>query len=682
MQVKDVMHRTSLKFYESEKVEHVLDSMVRKNIKGGLVYNHFEALVGIITIERMYQSIVEKCLYLSEVIYTDFKVIKEVDPILEIEFGSSACNPVIDQSGNITGFLTRDQYLTAYTKGTQVKLSYYDAIFDSAHNGILSIDSLGKITSINPPAVRMANTIKEQAIGKFLTDIVLPTGLLEVVRTGKGHTEKYQAGNRMYISNRSPIIQDGKVVGAVGVFQDISEIDFVSNELKSVKEIVNELNVIINHSSDGICVLNHEYSIKRMNDQFKKMIQIQSEKCELPEPILNLIQRVAKDNEENSLLYKDSETNNSLIVTCTPVVDHQSNLERIVIHVKDMTEMEKLRDALEEARQMLSDYNLQNVNGFIYRSESMDRLMKMVTLVAKTDATVLLTGESGVGKGEVANLIKSKSLRRNQPFIKVNCAAIPASLIESELFGYEPGAFTGASPKGKRGYFEQANKGTIFLDEIGELSLNLQVKLLSVLQDGEITRVGAENTQKVNVRVITATNRNLTEMVKNGEFREDLYYRLNVMPLLIPPLRDRLEDIPVLVEHYSEAFSKQYNKQMHFTDDAIKALMKYKWPGNVRELVNIIERSFIISNTDRIDENDVFQLFNLTQGEHTASKSVITVHDIVPLKKAVNLLEKKLIMKALDEAKTYRKVAELLEVNVSTISRKMKHIEKEMNINE
>lgn len=679
MRVEEVMQQTSLKFYVNQKVLEVLSALNKNNLKGGLVYDQYENLVGAFSVEQIYQFIVEGHTHLTNTMFNDFVILKESDSILSLEYGTSQCNPIKNENEYITGILTRNEYLLAYTKAAQTKLSYYDAIFDSTHNGILSIDSLGEITSINPPAVKMANTSKEEAIGKFLSEVVLPTGLLEVLRTGKGHTEKYQAGNRMYISNRSPIIQDDEIVGAVGVFQDISEIEFVSNELQSVKKIVNELNAIIDNSSDGICVVDHEYEIQRMNSCFKKMVLSSNNKTNLPKQIIDLVNGVAKSDKEDSVLYRNVDTNNSLIITCTPIKDFELELERFVIHVKDMTEMEMLRDELEKAKRILSDYNLQNDEGFIYRSHSMKQLVNMVHQVAKTDATVLLTGESGVGKGEVANLIKLQSQRRDQPFIQVNCAAIPETLIESELFGYEAGAFTGASSKGKKGYFEQADNGTIFLDEVGELPPSLQVKLLSVLQDGQVTRLGSEKPTQINVRIIAATNRNLEKMIESGRFREDLYYRLNVVPLLIPPLRNRIEDIPVLVQHFSEVFSKQYNKKLIYKEDAIKALMQYEWPGNVRELVNIIERSAIISTKDKIGADEIYQLINLTNNNNNLHNDIVSIDEIIPLRDAIYLLEKQLILKTIEQEKTYRKAAKLLGVNVSTISRKMKQIEKDMN---
>ncbi|WP_243368555.1 sigma 54-interacting transcriptional regulator [Fundidesulfovibrio soli] len=238
------------------------------------------------------------------------------------------------------------------------------------------------------------------------------------------------------------------------------------------------------------------------------------------------------------------------------------------------------------------------------QSQPMTRVHQMIEKVAPTRATVLLLGESGTGKTLTARMIHELSDRAKYPFIKVNCAAIPENLLESELFGYEKGAFTGAAAP-KPGRFEEADKGTIFLDEIGELSAGIQSKLLRFLQEREFERLGGIKTRKVDVRIIAATNRDLAEAVTHGEFREDLYYRLNVFPVLVPSLRERREDIPALLNHFLDKLSREYGRRLSFTPRALDALVKYDWPGNVREMENLVERLSIMVEDERIDLADV-----------------------------------------------------------------------------
>ena len=292
--------------------------------------------------------------------------------------------------------------------------------------------------------------------------------------------------------------------------------------------------------------------------------------------------------------------------------------------------------------------------------------MSLAYQAARGDATILILGETGVGKELVARYIHKNSLRNKAPFIKVNTAAIPENLLESELFGYEKGAFTDAKTTGKPGMFELADTGTIFLDEIGDLPLRLQAKLLRVLQDKEVTRIGGTKTQRLDLRIIAATNRDLGELVKKGAFREDVYYRLNVIPLHIPPLRVRKEEIPFLAKHFLAAFNKKYDRSKTLTDPTMEALMQYPWPGNVRELKNLIERWVVIGN-DNIITQDLFTGHREGRLPHSSTKRS---DQEVRLKEALSQLEKLMVSKALVTQGSTRKAARSLGVSQPTIIRK------------
>lgn len=266
---------------------------------------------------------------------------------------------------------------------------------------------------------------------------------------------------------------------------------------------------------------------------------------------------------------------------------------------RERSDLKRERDRLK--RQVKGNYSFSNMVG---HTPIMKRVFELIRQVAKWDTTVLVRGESGTGKELIANAIHYNSPRSNAPFIKLNCAALPDNLLESELFGHEKGAFTGAVAM-RKGRFEQADGGTIFLDEIGEISPTFQAKLLRVLQEGEFERVGGTKTLKVNVRVIAATNKDLETAVDEGDFREDLYYRLNVMPLNIPSLRERSEDIPELANFLVDKISKNQNRHLEITDSAVRMLMRYHWPGNVREMENTLERAAIMSEEGRIDRGTI-----------------------------------------------------------------------------
>ena len=277
-------------------------------------------------------------------------------------------------------------------------------------------------------------------------------------------------------------------------------------------------------------------------------------------------------------------------------IEKSFSTDELIFTIEKAIELRKLKEENRSLRRRIE--GKYNYDGVIAKSEAMQKIIDMVSRVANSKANILLTGESGVGKDVMANYIHKRSNRAGNSFIVINCGAIPENLIESELFGHEKGSYTGADRMGK-GKFELADKGTIFLDEIGELPLHAQVKFLRVLQEKQIYRIGSEKSISVDVRIIAATNKNLSEEVEKGNFREDLYYRLNVVNLEIPPLRDRKDDIPVLAEYFLMEFSKDYDKKIkYFEVEALNYLMDYEWKGNVRELKNVIERSVLVANDE------------------------------------------------------------------------------------
>lgn len=318
------------------------------------------------------------------------------------------------------------------------------------------------------------------------------------------------------------------------------------------------------------------------------------------------------------------------------IVNVIGNLLGMFFKLREKFESEK--KAWEEQRKELTrelseKYSL---HGLIGKSKVMKGIIETVEKVAKTDSTVLILGESGTGKSLIARIIHYESNRREKPFLTVNCASIPETLLESELFGYEKGAFTGAYTT-KKGKFEIANGGTIFLDEIGDIPLSLQAKLLRVLQEKEIERLGSEKPIKVDVRIITATNKDLEKLVKEGKFREDLYYRINVVPLYVPPLRERKEDIPLLIDYYLKELNKKYGKEVYLSEDALEVLLEYDYPGNIRELINLIER-IVILNNGRVTASDLPEFLRRKEEKRTED-----------LPKLIEETEKRRIIEALEK---------------------------------
>ncbi len=373
-----------------------------------------------------------------------------------------------------------------------------------------------------------------------------------------------------------------------------------------------------------------------------------------------------------------------VLTSGNPIFDQKGNIKKVVVINRDMSDLLEMQEKLAASERRMQEVEkdklknqyeiehlrkLQTSKSLIGESQQMKPVIQMIHQVANLDVTVLITGETGVGKEVVANEIYMNSERQGKPFIKINCAAIPASLLESELFGYESGSFTGASNKGKIGMFELADKGTLLLDEIGEMPIELQSKLLRIIQEQEVTRIGGTKPIKFNVRILASTNCDLYELVKEGKFREDLYFRLNVFPIHIPPLRIRAEDIEILVRHYLAIYNAKYSKEVQFEKEAFEVFKGYNWPGNIRELQNAVERMVIVSEKfKRFSADDAKRLLNI---ELDSAK---TLHEELNLKRIVESIEKETIEKALKLYGSTRKAASILGIDQSTVVKKAKRL--------
>lgn len=558
-------------------------------------------------------------------------------------------------------------------------------ILDSTYNGIIAIDLNGRVTLFNKAAEQFTEYPKELAIGEYINKIIPNTALLSVLETGEAnYGQKLELNGKLLVTNRTPIINLGKVIGAVGVFQDISALETISLELETLKGLSQELNTIIANCSDAVVMVNSEGIFERVNPAYERISGANAEELigkNLKELVANgfisdsISLAVLNEKKPMNIMQKMHTTEREILFTGIPVFNTQGAVSKVISTGRDLTELNFLRAELERAKTMQAFYHTEleqlrrqvgEVGNLVFSSESMRRVIELAVKVAQVDTTVLLLGESGVGKEIINRVIHSASKRSNQKLVKVNCAAIPENLLESEFFGYVEGAFTGAKKGGKPGLFETANSGTVFLDEIGELPLNLQAKLLRVLQDREIVRIGSSDPIKINIRIVAATNKDLASMVKEKQFREDLYYRLNVVPIIIPPLRNRREDIIPLIFHFLSQINEKYSLKKTISSSAIDKLVRYNWPGNVRELENIIEHMLVISFDDEITEKDLPATFI----QNVEQLQAINVNHILPWKDAVNELEQQLLNKAFQIHKSIRGVAKALGVNPSTVLRK------------
>lgn len=454
--------------------------------------------------------------------------------------------------------------------------------------------------------------------------------------------------------------------------------------VEELGELVQELLAVFNSSHDGIYVVDGNGYTVRVNPAYEAITGIKAEEVlgrhvgELVECgyfIPSVALEVLRSKRPVTLV-QTNRNGKIVLTTGTPAFDESGDIFRVISNVRDITELIQLYEALSGTRNSLQNnaaYNLKELGSdeLVAESPAMRRVVHTATRLAQFDSTVLLLGEPGVGKGVIAKLIHRLSRRRDAPFVTVNCAAIPEQLLESELFGYTPGAFTGARRGGKMGLFESANSGTVFLDEIGELPLSLQPKLLQVLESHEVTRIGANRPTPVDVRIIAATNRDLEEMVKAGAFRRDLYYRLCVIPLFIPPLRERREDIVPLVLKFVDQNNKRYGTNKTVTPEVLDFCLAYQWPGNVRELMNLIERLFVLSPSSEIKLEDLPPEY--ADKVRQSLTDLVNVELAFPLSlpEVVRQLEKTIVSRAVNQAGSIRKAARLLGIDPSTVCRKL-----------
>lgn len=381
------------------------------------------------------------------------------------------------------------------------------------------------------------------------------------------------------------------------------------------------------------------------------------------------VAKLVMEKGKEATIIHENKDGKKLLSTGIPIFGKNGKMSKIVTTSRDITELTSLQNQLESVQKTLKQIELLEQTAdkkLIAKSRAMDQILQLAGRLAAVDSTVLITGESGVGKGVIAKLLHENGPRRDFPFITVNCGAIPENLIESELFGYERGAFTGSRAEGKKGLFEAAQRGTIFLDEISELPLNLQVKLLQVIQERELIRVGGVKRIPVDVRIVSATNKELLQLVQSHQFREDLYYRLNVVPINVPPLRERPEDVLPLIQSNLEKCNKKLNEHKKLEPAALAILLRYPWPGNIRELQNIMERLILTTKDEHISEDNLPIFIRNAAPVHSPSNT-----DGLSLSAALEQAEREILTRALAEYKTTRAIAKALKVSQPTIVRKL-----------
>lgn len=562
--------------------------------------------------------------------------------------------------------------------------AFNDAQFNARGDGILTVDLAGRVVFSDRGMRRRLEIHPGIFIGEPLP--LLWPRIEEVMRGGGPvcHLTVERLGGRFGVTVTA-IRNEDRTVGVVCVFAEKDEVEIAARQLRCFQELTSELHAIVNSACEGLWICGGDGTVLRINPASEGINRIRMEEV-VGHNVRDLTARgvmdcsVALDAIESRSVIHRLHTRNErkLTVTGRPVLDEEGRLIRVVVTERDISEIDGLQheiEAQEELRGQIQSHMLEMqqtelaTSRIISKSPCMIKAVSQAIKVAASDSATLLLGESGVGKGVFADLIHRQSARAQKPLITINCGSIPESLIESELFGHERGAYTGAQST-KPGYLEMADGGILFLDEVAELPLNSQVKLLRFLEDGRLIRLGGTRARTIDVRILAATHRDLEQMVKEKSFRLDLYYRLKVIPLTIPPLRERRDCIMPLIRHYIDHFCTRNNVRKRLSRAALDALVAYPYPGNVRELINICERLVVMTDTTTIDLEDLPS--DISACTETERFQVRGWPADMTLRTTLESVEKSLLLEAVRRYGNQYLMAEALGVNQSTIARKLK----------
>ncbi|MFP7310607.1 sigma 54-interacting transcriptional regulator [Bacillus safensis] len=561
----------------------------------------------------------------------------------------------------------------------------HDRIFNATNDGMIFINMDEEVVLFNRSAAKMVGCSQKDAIGRHIREVIPNTKLPDILRSREPEFNQKQFLNQQIqiVTTRLPIIDDaGRMLGALSIFKDITDAVELAEEVTNLKEVRTMLEAIIQSSDEAISVVDEQGKGILINRAYTKMTGLTDKEvvgkpagADISEGESMHLKVLETRRPVRGVRMKVGPNKKDVIVNVAPVIV-DGILKGSVGVIHDVSEIQSLTNELNKARQLIrtleAKYTFEDIIG---ESEQMLVALEQAKLGAKTPATILLRGESGTGKELFAHAIHNESDRKYNRFVRVNCAALSETLLESELFGYEEGAFSGARRGGKKGLFEEANQGSIFLDEIGEMTPSTQAKLLRVMQEKEIVRVGGTKAIPVDVRVITATNVNIEKAMAEGKFREDLYYRMNRYPISIPPLRQRLEDIDSLSKRLIQKINLDYGRNVSgLTEQALNRLRSYKWPGNVRELENVLGRAMIFLNPQEewIDEGHISFMESEDQEEKEQQELTVSQFEGETLSDAVEAFEAQLIKQTLEKHQFNRtKTAKTLGISIRNLYYKM-----------
>jgi PAS domain S-box-containing protein len=568
----------------------------------------------------------------------------------------------------------------------------YLQILQFSNHGTIAADKDGLIIFISKRAQAILKLRGKRIEGTAIEELLPRTGELVAacLKSGQPQIGRFVSEKRFnLVVNITPIKERRKVKGAVCNFLAMSEFETMAKNLKSFTSLDKQFQTVFESSSDGIWICDHKGKVININKASEKLGGIKRQAI-IGKKVADIIKdglysdyvtdEVIRTKQSVSQLQYIQNTNKTVLCTGIPVLDDSGQLSLVVINERDITLLEVMRMQLEETRKerekykdSLSELSMQELKEqkVIAESKQMREILRTALKIAHMEVTgILILGESGTGKGLLAKFIHNCGKRSKKPFIQINCAALPENLLEAELFGYEKGAFTGANSQGKPGLFEMAQEGTLFLDEVGDLTLPVQAKLLKYLDDHEVMRLGSTKSKIIDCIIIAATNQDLEKLVQQKQFREDLFFRLNTLTINIPPLRERSDDIFELAHHFLKDYNRKYKQKKKITPLTISLMQSYPFKGNVRELKNLIKTAVVMSEGERIDGHILSSIGNETVKEWSQTDP----HDkeINNLVDVLAALEKAMLKAAKRHCRTTRDMAKFLNISQPSVIRKLK----------
>ncbi|RBP43981.1 sigma-54-dependent Fis family transcriptional regulator [Garciella nitratireducens] len=684
MKAKEVMMPNPIALSVTETLKEAAEIFSKQDIDKIFIVNDIEQVVGAFSKKNLFQAIQEDRSLETNIIEfmdTQIRCIYEEEDVSTIFEKSQEVFPIINYKDKLIGVLYKQELLKAYNKKLTIITEHLNTILNSTNNGIIAIDKDLSISFFNKAAGELLEVDYNKILGKNIYEIVPNSRLPYVLENRVKEIGKIMHYNeKKILTNRTPIIYEHQVIGAIAVFQDRTDYNQLLAKLEEEKNANNILNTILEMAYDGIVVIDKEGYITMMSKAYTKFLGVEHKEVigkHVTEIIQNTRLHIVLKTGRAEVADLQKINGNYMIASRIPIIKDGEVTGAVgKILFRDIQDLNLLHKRITKMDQELAHYKREwkNANRAYYsfsdiigESEAIQRAKSLAERASYSMSNVLLLGESGTGKEIFAHAIHQKSKRCQFPFVKVNCAAIPRELLESELFGYEGGSFTGAQKKGKIGKFQAADGGTIFLDEIGDMPLQMQAKLLRVLQEKEIEKIGSTNTQKIDIRVIAATNQDLEDLVKKGKFRSDLFYRLNVLTIQIPALRERKGDISILVQYFLDKICNEMGKYIeNISEEAMVCLQNYNWPGNIRELENVLERAVNI-----MDKELIIQTKHLPK--EIVNNGQIESDQVISLRERIEEAEKQAIIQALKATRGNKsKAARLLEISRACLYEKMR----------